>query len=598
VPPIKIDTVGYATAWRKIAVFNVPPIGAVVKDATGRTVLALGPDRVQARGLDTASQDQVWQVDLSELRQPGTYVLACQGGESEPFVVGDGIYDHAVSAALKSFYFQRSRTALLAPYAVWQGKLYGRPSACHVHDDVGWDLMDYPHKKRRWKVERGWHDAGNYDLYVPSQAPAAQALLQAYEWAPERFPDGQVNNPESGNGVPDILDEVKWGLAWVLSMQEPGGAFRHRESVVDSSPHVTPDRDRTVRWIAGVSTAATAKAVAALALAARLYPRWDRAFAERCADAARRGWRYLEAHPKQIRADLRAGGGQPLWDDEPENTDVGARFAAAAEVWRTFRAPPALERCRALCRAKEAEPREILYGAWANISRSALATLALDPETPAELRGEARAHLLAAADILRPQVESVDGYRCASELDDYYWAHNSNLLEKAHILALAARLEPERGWALEAARDQWHWVLGRNPTGYSMITRVGRGPTRFYHLEWGPIEPPPPGYLVGGPNSHDLGFLSPGAPAKALLWDNPRPLRSGLPPHSLWHWRQSDLWDGGFVPEGKHGTGWWAVTESDILYSANVVLTGVSIDRGEARADRVGREASGSQRQK
>ena len=49
-----------------------------------------------------------------------------------------------------------------------------------------------------------------------------------------------------------------------------------------------------------------------------------------------------------------------------------------------------------------------------------------------------------------------------------------------------------------------------------------------------PAEPPPPGFLVGGPNGQEMAFLSPDAPAKALLWDNPQPLRSGLPAHSMW----------------------------------------------------------------
>ena len=50
------------------------------------------------------------------------------------------------------------------------------------------------------------------------------------------------------------------------------------------------------------------------------------------------------------------------------------------------------------------------------------------------------------------------------------------------------------------------------------------------------------------------------------------PLRSGTPAHALWHWRESDLWDGGFAPEGDWSKGWWAVAEPDILYSADLVL--------------------------
>ena len=61
------------------------------------------------------------------------------------------------------------------------------------------------------------------------------------------------------------------------------------------------------------------------------------------------------------------------------------------------------------------------------------------------------------------------------------------------------------------------------------------------------------------------------------MWDNDKPLRSGLPPHSLWHSEQSDLWDGGFVAEGQWTNGWWAVTEPDIYYNANLVLVAAEL---------------------
>jgi hypothetical protein len=150
-------------------------------------------------------------------------------------------------------------------------------------------------------------------------------------------------------------------------------------------------------------------------------------------------------------------------------------------------------------------------------------------------------------------------------------------MEKAHQFAIALKLDPSRTWLREALRDQWHWILGRNPNGYSMVTRIGKGPDRLYHTEWGNVKGPVPGFLLGGPNAAEMGFLAPGAPAKALLWDNQKPLRSGLPPHSLWHAEQSDLWDGGFVAEGQWTKGWWAITEPDIYYNANLVLVAVEV---------------------
>jgi endoglucanase len=286
----------------------------------------------------------------------------------------------------------------------------------------------------------------------------------------------------------------------------------------------------------------------------------------------------LEKHPERILVDGK-GSQQTLWDDSTEYRETGARFIAAVEIWRTFRLPEALASVQKLMGDPETQQAKFFDGAWADLSRWGLTALAFDEKTPRELRDEAKKRLLAAVEQTREIIEQKDGYRCASKPDDYYWGHNSNLLEKAQQMAIALELDPSRTWLREALRDQWHWILGRNPNGYSMVTRVGKGPSRIYHAEWSNAPGPIPGYLVGGPNSSEMGFLAPQAPAKALLWDNPAALRSGLPAHSLWHSEQSDLWDGRFLPEGSRDPGWWAITEPDIYYNANLVLFAIELQQ-------------------
>jgi endoglucanase len=578
VPAIKVDTVGYPTKWKKVAIFNVPPQGAVVKDDSGKTRYTFKAEDIADKGVDKASLDPTWQADFTALDAPGRYFIAVGDAKSDVFTIGSGLYEEALRASIKHFYFQRCRSKLEAPHAVWKGDQFTRAAACHVHEDVAWDYADYPTKKKKWSVEAGWHDAGNYEQYIPSTGPSAQAMLMVYEHHPELFKDGDGNLPESGNEIPDILDEAKWGITWVLGLQEPDtGAFRAREAVFDWSSG-KPQDERKPHWISGVGSASTAKAVSVLAVAARVYEKWDPAFAARCERASRAGWAFLEKHPERILVDGK-GSGQPLWDDAPNMQDTGARLIAAVEVWRSFRVPAALERAKALLNDPDTKPERFFNGAWANLSRWGLMGLALDERTPPELRAEAKARLLAAVESARGNVETLDGYRCASGVGDYYWGHNSNLMEKAHQMAIALKLDPSRTWLRQALRDQWHWIMGRNPNGYSMVTRVGKGPERMYHTEWGTPSPqgPAPGYLLGGPNFADMSFLSPNAPAKALLWDNDGPLRSGLPPHSLWHQEQSDLWDAGFVAEGQWTKGWWAVTEPDIYYNANLVLVAAEV---------------------
>jgi len=579
VPAIKVNTVGFPPTWKKLAVWNVEPRRAVVKDEHGSVAYEIPAANISARGKDVASGDAVWQADFSALERPGRYTVESEGAKSDPFTIGAGVYRRALALGQKHFYFQRCRTKLEAPSAAFEGDSFSRASACHVHEEVGWDFETYPEKKKKWRLEGGWHDAGNFEIYLSSAAPAAQTLLMAFEDHPELFSDGELAIPESKNKIPDLLDEAAWGLRWVLSMQEPGGAFRAREAVYDWSENGPADRERKARWVSGVGTASTAKATAALARAARVYKKYDAAFARRAETAARAGWAFLEKHPERIVLDNK-GSPQPTWDDALDFKEVGARFVAAAEVWKSFRIASALESVEKLLADPETEPERFLGGAWPNLSRFGLMLLALDEKTKPALRDEAKKRLLAAAESLRSSIEQVDGYRCASKPSDYFWGHNSNLLEKAHELSFARRLDPERTWLVEAARDQWHWILGRNPNGYSMVTRVGKGPDRIYHVEWGKSERPPPGYLVGGPNAANLGLLAPNAPAKALLWDNPKPLRSGLPPHSLWHWEESDLWDGGFVKEGSWEKGWWAVTEPSVYYNANFVLVAAEMVGG------------------
>jgi hypothetical protein len=147
-------------------------------------------------------------------------------------------------------------------------------------------------------------------------------------------------------------------------------------------------------------------------------------------------------------------------------------------------------------------------------------------------------------------------------------------MEKLHILSMAAKLAPvqdvdQRGRPRPVALDprpQPQRLLDGHPRG--------QGPRSLLSPRVGPLRAPRPRLPRRRPQLQQPRLPRPRRPAKAILWDNPKPLRSGLPAHSLWHWRQSDFWDSGFVPDGEYGDGWWAVTECDILYSANFVLAG------------------------
>lgn len=622
VPVIKVNTVGYVADWKKMVVFNVNPSGATVKDEAGNVALKIEDKMISHFGLDKSSQDEVWHVDISDLKKKGTYYVEAADVKnkhyrSDKFIINDywEVQGHAIQTLVKSFYYQRTRTNIVDPYAKWNGHSYIREGVSHTYEDVGWDWQYYPDKKEKWQdsadkkwwsgeqLKKGWFDAGNFDMYIDSTGISAQILLIAYAMAPERFKDGEQNIPESGNKVPDILDEVTWGLDWIMSMQQKDGGFRHSEAVHGWTSPIAADEDKTVRWIRPESTSSTAKAVAVLAMASVIYkdfPQYS-AIAQKYEEAAKLGWAWMKKHPAQMRWN-QLNSPQPAWDDRnshdkgdkseviDENgdyfyNDIGARWGAAVEMWIRFRDKDALATIVGMYKVDKFDMlhsvKEISNGSWRNIARYGLFELAFDEGTPDEIRKYAKDKLVQCADEwLMPRWKK-DGYKIVAVDWEYYWGVCANTAEKVHMLAMTAKLTGEQKY-MEAARDNWHWLMGRNPNSYSMATGIGKAPTKLYHLEWGPYSdnnniPPAPGFVIVGPNYRDLPELAPNAPAKALLWDNQSPTRVGGQPHQMWHWKQEELWDGGFEVEGGWNKGWWYVVETDLLYSADFTLAGIAI---------------------
>lgn len=122
---------------------------------------------------------------------------------------------------------------------------------------------------------------------------------------PEKFTDNQFNIPESGNGIPDILDEARWELEWMLKMQDAAtGGFYARVTFQDDDNMVDReiiDKDTVSSRTDIKTTADTATAAGVLAHAYLMYQNIDPAFAQSCLDAAIDAWGYLEAHPENIR---------------------------------------------------------------------------------------------------------------------------------------------------------------------------------------------------------------------------------------------------------------------------------------------------------
>ena len=360
-------------------------------------------------------------------------------------------------------------------------------------------------------VSQGWYDAGDYGKYTPFAANPIVDLVDAHTLFRSSFGDDS-NIPESGNGRPDVLDEVKWELDWLLKMQDAAsGGFYHLiyPNNCPSSGSCKPEKITEQRYVedlmGGVPnvrpTASTAKAVAALAHAAVAFRRYDPDYAERLLAAAEAGWAYLQANPQNIPA---TGFNGEQWNDAAE------RLWAAGEL---FRATP---------KAVYDRYFHDHYGAFAYTwtsttdnsgypeQRAFIAYLS-SPGAKKEIRswfaplyGAWRAQQLARAQkTWRNFLDDGSGEFGS----DYYWGSNAVTLATIATIATADRaldqpLDPE---LVKAARAQLNYVLGVNPLRKSYVTGLGAdSPSRIFSAiysaeRYGSL---PPGILAEGPNQY------------------------------------------------------------------------------------------------
>jgi endoglucanase len=270
VPAIRVDQAGYLPNAQKVAILVSPGevkgnVRVTRSGSNEGTTVALGPAR-----LDEQTNDTVHTIDVSSLTQPGTYVISVDGaGQSDPVHVQGDVYSQPLYLTARAFYGLRCGTPVdLAP----KFPAY-RHAACHL-DDAAFHRSSG--RSGRRPAVKGWHDAGDYGKYIVNSGITTGQLLWAWEWYPDVFRRLRLDIPESGNAVPDLLDEVRWNLEWMLTMQDDDGGVWHKLTSEKFGGFKMPEQDDGVpRYVIGTgvspfkSSCATADFAAVMAIAAR-----------------------------------------------------------------------------------------------------------------------------------------------------------------------------------------------------------------------------------------------------------------------------------------------------------------------------------------
>ncbi|WP_200944279.1 glycoside hydrolase family 9 protein [Lysobacter sp. Root667] len=541
-PFIVVDQFGYLPSLKKVAVLRDPAIGfdsadqyvpgptlQVVDVATNTVVFSGSPTPWKNGDIDASSGDRAWQFDFSAVTAAGTYevVDAALNVRSARFEIGANVYRPVLVQAVRAFFYQRAGHAKLAQYA---GTRWA-DSASHMGPLQDTQARRYNaagDASTQRDLHGGWYDAGDFNKYTSWGAAYVVDLLHAYTENKSVWTD-DFNLPESGNGVPDILDEVKWGLDWQVRMQNADGSVLSIVGLASAGGGGRPSAATGQSLYGDASTSATLASAAAYAYGAKVYaslnkPAYD-AYAADLGQRAKRAWDWAMANPNVLFYNNDASRGtQGLGAGQQETDDKGrAQLRLVAAIYLYALTGDTAYRSYVESHYTE----EQMFSSWwlspygAGVNRPLLYYASL-PGATASVAQNIRTRYTELWE--RPDyagwgaiAAQRDPYR--AYLDGYVWGSNG-------IKALAGGMFADQGLyglsqhssaeIADAGAAYLHYLHGVNPLGKTYLSNMGaygaeNSVDQFFHSWFADGSPwdsvrdsqygPAPGFLVGGANN-------------------------------------------------------------------------------------------------
>lgn len=486
---VAVNGVGLLPGRTKRATFVATEGSYEIVDADSGAVVHSGTADGPQPSVENAPD--VFVADFTDFDEPGRYLVRASGLISGTFEIGPDALAPALDAAMLGLYGQRCGESVEFEY---NGKTYSH-GAGHLEPA----LLTRVGGEGSKDDTGGWHDAGDYGKYVRNGAFSVAFLLHAYEHFPAMLDDWEFHMPEQGGETPDILDEARVELEWILKTQFEDGSFAHKVTALGFEGEVSPTADDQQRYFFSTSTSSTANAVAVLASAGRIFVEHDEDFASTCLDAAQAGQKFLDENPQEIESN-QEGASTGTYGG---TGDTDERAWALAELWATTKDADRL-----------AEVEAILPGMgvrynfdWpdtANLAFGAYLTAESDDKSP-----------LVVETLTRKIIESADDLAGSAELDvygrgfdSYYWGSAGVVARMSYNLVLAHRIFPNEAY-LNGITLRVDHVLGLNPFARSWVTGLGANPPQNPHHRpsvTDSVGPPWPGLLIGGANPDALSW--------------------------------------------------------------------------------------------
>jgi hypothetical protein len=522
-PYIVVDQFGYLPSSEKIAVIRSPQKGfdasqpftpgttyALVDAHSGNKLLEAAPSVWNAGGTDSSSGDKAWWVDFSSVATAGDYFVLdeTRAVRSPVFRIDAGVYRPVLTQAMRMYYYQRDGIAKLAQYAgaIWaDGVAHPQDTMCGLYKDGS-----APHD-----LHGGWFDAGDQNRYTNWAASDVIELLRAYTESPTAFYD-DYGIPESGNGVPDVLDEIKWDLDWLGRMQQTDGSVLSIAGHAGASP---PSTDTSPCKYGPANTSAAFSSAAAFAYASivfrssaaanKAYP----GYADALSTMSQKAWTWANANPTVTFYNSQNGVG--AGEQEVDAAGLLIKKVQAAvflfELTGSATYQGVVDANYAQLTASidpfHLEPLDAALEYARTTGATPSAAQAINSGFKSSVEGP---------NFFGKLQSSVDPY--LAYLQAYVWGSNQTKAAQGNMFADVVAFGLDSAAGAEATRyasRYVHYIHGLNPLQLVYLSNMGdygatKGVTRFFHTWFAHGSPwdavgvskygPPPGYLAGGPN--------------------------------------------------------------------------------------------------
>lgn len=505
---VRVNQIGYLPNADKIATIistSTTALNWELRDATTGTAVATGVTSVY--GNDLASGDSVHKANFSTYSTLGSYKLWVSGiGTSVTFSISNDLYPTLTKDAMAYFYFHRLGTSIDATYLADSANSAYAHAALHAGDAAISCFQSWC--SGTLSAQKSWADAGDFGIYPVNHAISAWTLLNSYERNPSGFPDGSLSIPEKANGIPDILDEVRYGSDYLRGILPTTGLASHKitNDQWGSFAVTVSSENASLRYAQPPSTNATYAVARTLAQLARVYSTFDSAYATQVWMIAKDAYNRAETLPVVLYSPTTVD--SPGGGDYEDTSTQDDRYAASVEMYLTaYQRNDANKTTYKTNVMGSSLYKNVGQFYWGNVGTlGSLSLLSVANDLPTTDITVIQNNTVSAASSLLTILNG-EGYPSSlSGSLKYDWGSNSSILNNMIEFAYAYDITNDNKY-LKAVYRNMDYMMGNNAMKQSYITGYGQYAETDTHDRWAwAIHSAtgvayPKGWISGGPNN-------------------------------------------------------------------------------------------------